>query len=63
MKKTVIKIGLKCVAASAVICGSVALKKCITENKKLKEGMNTYKTVCDEQQKLIEKYKQMVGQC
>lgn len=62
MKKTLVKVGLKCTACAAVICGGVVLKKCIAENKKLKEGMSTYKTICDEQQKLIDRYKQIIGQ-
>lgn len=62
MKKTFVKIGLKCAAASAVICGGVALKKFYTENKRLKEGMATYKQIAEEQQKLIDRYKQIIGQ-
>lgn len=62
MKKTVIKIGLKCAAGAAVICGGVALKKFYTENKRLREGMATYEQISKEQQKIIDRYKQIVGQ-
>ena len=62
MKKTLVKISLKCVAGTAIICGGVALKKFYTENKKLREGMSTYKQIAEEQQKIIDRYKQIVGQ-
>ena len=61
MKKAVIKIGLKCVAGTAIICGGVALKKCITENKRLRESRDTYKKIAEEQEKLLERYKKFVG--
>ena len=61
MKKTLVKISLKCAACSAVICGGVALKKFYAENKRLREGMSTYKQICEEQQKLLERYKKVIG--
>ena len=61
MKRTVVKIGLKCTACAAVICGGVALKKCITENKRLRESRDTYKKIAEEQQNLLERYKKVIG--
>lgn len=61
MKRTVVKIGLKCAACSAVICGGVALKKFYTENKRLRESRDTYKKIAEEQQDLLERYKKVIG--